>query len=186
MRHLRVRAAATATALAMVLAVGAVATATSAAAAGSGTESTYVVLYQAGASSRNAAADVNAAGGTLVANYQQIGVVVARSSSSTFAGAVKGAAGVAGAAATDRFAAPVEDATEAGPLPGSAPATDSDNLSGLQWDMRQINTPQAHAITGGSHQVVVGDVDTGLDFTHPDIAPNFNAAKSTDCSSGTP
>src|SRR6266508_2895323 len=52
--------------------------------------------------------------------------------------------------------------------------------------MRQINTPQAHAITGGSPQVVVGDVDTGLDFTHPDIAPNYSAALSTDCSSGTP
>jgi subtilisin family serine protease len=176
-----------ATAIAMVLAVSAVASATSAAAASSGKESTYVVLYQAGASSRNAAADVRAAGGTLVANYQQIGVVIARSSSAGFAGAIKGAAGVAGAAATAGFAVPVEDATtEKGPLPGSAPATDSDNLSGLQWDMRQINAPQAHAITGGSKQVVVGDVDTGLDFTHPDIAPNFNAAKSTDCSSGTP
>jgi lantibiotic leader peptide-processing serine protease len=187
MRHLGVRAAAIATALAMVLAVSAVATAASAAAAGSGTESTYVVLYRAGASSSDAAADVRAAGGTLVANYQQIGVVIARSSSSTFAGAIKGAAGVAGAAATSGSGVRVDDAdTAAGPLPGSAPATDSDNLSGLQWDMRQINAPQAHAITGGSKQVVVGDVDTGLDFTHPDIAPNFNAAKSTDCSSGTP
>jgi lantibiotic leader peptide-processing serine protease len=186
-RRLGTRAAVIATAIAMVLAVSAVASATSAAAASSGKESTYVVLYQAGASSRNAAADVRAAGGTLVANYQQIGVVIARSSSAGFAGAIKGAAGVAGAAATAGFAVPVEDATtEKGPLPGSAPATDSDNLSGLQWDMRQINAPQAHAITGGSKQVVVGDVDTGLDFTHPDIAPNFNAAKSTDCSSGTP
>jgi lantibiotic leader peptide-processing serine protease len=185
-RGLATRAAVIATAITMVLAVSAVASAASAAAASSGTESTYVVLYQAGASSSNAAADVRAAEGTLVANYQQIGVVIARSSSSTFVGAIKGAAGVAGAAATDRFAVPIEDATEAGPLPGSAPATDSDNLSGLQWDMRQINAPQAHAITGGSRQVVVGDVDTGLDFTHPDIAPNFNAAKSTDCSSGTP
>jgi lantibiotic leader peptide-processing serine protease len=186
-RRLGTRAAVIATAIAMVLAVSAVASATSAAAVSSGKESTYVVLYQAGASSRNAAADVRAAGGTLVANYQQIGVVIARSSSAGFAGAIKGAAGVAGAAATAGFAVPGEDATtEKGPLPGSAPATDSDNLSGLQWDMRQINAPQAHAITGGSKQVVVGDVDTGLDFTHPDIAPNFNAAKSTDCSSGTP
>ena len=68
----------------------------------------------------------------------------------------------------------------------SAPATDADNLSGLQWDMVQINSPQAHAITGGSPEVTVGDVDTGLDFTHPDLAPNFDAANSTDCSSGTP
>ncbi|MET0715659.1 MAG: S8 family serine peptidase [Mycetocola sp.] len=81
--------------------------------------------------------------------------------------------------------APLSDADQ-GPLPGSAPATDADNLSGLQWDMVQINSPQAHAITGGSPEVTVGDVDTGLDFTHPDLAPNFDAANSTDCSSGTP
>ena len=75
-----------------------------------------------------------------------------------------------------------------GPLPGDAPAAASDlePLAGLQWDMRQINAFAAHDITGGSPAVVVGDVDTGLDFTHPDIAPNYDAANSADCSSGTP
>jgi len=167
-----------------------VATAASAAAASSTAESTYIVLYQQGASSQGAAAAVGAAGGTLVANYQDIGVVVARSASPGFVTAVEGAAGVEGAAATGGLGVRADggavDDTAAGPLPGSAPATDSDNLSGLQWDMRQINAPQAHAVSGGSPAVVVGDVDTGLDFTHPDIAPNYSAALSTDCSSGTP
>ena len=124
-RRLRTRAAVIATAIAMVLAVSAVASATSAAAASSGTKSTYVVLYQAGASSSNAAADVRAAGGTLVANYQQIGVVIARSSRSTFAGAIKGAAGVAGAAATSGFGARVDDADTAVPGGRSGLATRS-------------------------------------------------------------
>ena len=52
--------------------------------------------------------------------------------------------------------------------------------------MRQINAFAAHDITGGSPEVIVGDVDTGLDFTHPDLAPNYDAANSTDCSSGAP
>src|SRR5437588_139854 len=43
-----------------------------------------------------------------------------------------------------------------------------------------------HAITGGSRAVIVGDIDTGLDFTHPDLAPNYDAANSADCSSGAP
>jgi subtilisin family serine protease len=52
--------------------------------------------------------------------------------------------------------------------------------------MAQIHAFQAHDISGGSPSVLVGDVDTGLDFTHPDLAPNFDAANSTDCSSGAP
>jgi len=66
------------------------------------------------------------------------------------------------------------------------PATDSDNLSGLQWDMVQIHTPEAHAITGGSPSVVVGDIDTGLDYTHPDLAANVDYADSASCITGVP
>jgi lantibiotic leader peptide-processing serine protease len=180
-RRQRVRIAAGTVALAAVVGMGTVAPA----AASAGTESTYIILYEEGASSKNAASHVSGAGGTLVGNYQQIGVAIARSSNPGFADAIDATAGVQGAAATGQFGVRIEDAT-AGPLPGNVPATDSDNLSGLQWDMRQINAPQAHAISGGSPQVVVGDVDTGLDFTHPDLAPNYSAALSTDCSSGAP
>src|SRR5689334_15798981 len=50
--------------------------------AGAATESTFVVLYREGASSSNAASTIASAGGTVVANYSQIGVLVARSSNS--------------------------------------------------------------------------------------------------------
>ena len=188
-RRTAVRGAALAVALATVMSLSTVAAATAAPAGGSGTESTYIVLVHQGASSSRAASAVGSAGGTVVANYQEIGVVVARSSNPGFAAAMRGAAGIDGAAATEGFAVSGDgtsfDETVAGPLPGNAPATDSDNLSGRQWDMRQINAPQAHAISGGSPQVVVGDLDTGLDFTHPDIAPNYAPELSADCSSGT-
>jgi len=72
-----------------------------------------------------------------------------------------------------------------GDLP-NAPATDADSLSGLQWDMRQIHTPEAHAITGGSPAVLVGDIDTGIDFNHPDLRQNIDVANSANCISGAP
>ena len=79
--------------------VGAVLTAAAAAtAAGSsagaepaGTEATYVVLFRQGASSRGAAAAVQAAGGTLVADYNAIGVVIARSSNAGFEARIEAA-----------------------------------------------------------------------------------------------
>src|SRR5207249_9941517 len=72
-----------------------------------------------------------------------------------------------------------------GDLP-NAPASDADSLSPLQWDMRQIHTPEAHAITGGSPAVLVGDIDTGIDFNHPDLRQNVDDADSVNCLSGAP
>ncbi len=157
-----------------------------------GTEQTYVVLYAKSAVPSDAGKKIAAAGGTLVASYGPIGVAIARSSSSTFATAVKSDNRVAGASATSGFGTQLVDGvdnatdTEAPVAPPTAPATDSDSLSGLQWDMVQIHAPEAHAISGGSPSVVVGDIDTGLDYTHPDLAPNVDFASSVSCLGGVP
>src|SRR5581483_3355816 len=94
-----------------------------------------------------------------------------------------------GAASTAGFASQVRNDTtddaQTGDLPNS-PSTDTDTFSPLQWDMRQIKAPQAHAITGGSPAVLVGDIDTGIDFGHPDLQPNIDVADSVNCLSGAP
>lgn len=154
--------------------------------AGAATESTYVVLYHQGASSANAANTIASAGGTVVANYSQIGVVIARSSSTGFAGALKQHGSVEGVAATTGLGVQVAPEQDSAADEVAAAAAWGDSLSGLQWDMQQINVPQAHQVTPGSKQVVVATLDTGLDFTHPDLAPNYDASRSADCSSGTP
>jgi len=185
MRSTRVKAVLAAVGL--LIATASAAAATSASAATQGENSTYIVLYHDGASSAGAAATVASAGGTLVANYSQIGVVIARSSDPNFAAAVQQNGNVAGAARTDGFATKVSDVmASGGPAAAPVPAPGGDPLSGLQWDMNQINAPQAHAINGGSPNVVVGDIDTGLDFTHPDLAANVDFADSASCIGGVP
>src|SRR5690348_3393997 len=150
-------------------------------------DSTYIVLYRGGASSADAAATVSNAGGALVANYSQIAVVIARSSAPDFAAAVQQNSKVAGAASTAGFATQVRDVmADSGPVGPPVPAPGDDTLSGLQWGMNQINAPQARAINGGSPHVVVGDIDTGLDWTHPDLAPNVDFADSASCLGGAP
>jgi len=145
---------------------------------------TYVVMYKSGASSAKAGDWIQRSGGTVVANYSQIGVVVASSSSPTFVQAMQGGAGIE-TVSVSRAVAKV-DVPEASPgdLPNS-PATE-DSLAALQWDMRQIHTPEAHAITGGSPAVVVGDIDTGLDKDHPDLVANIDFSRSVSCESGAP
>ena len=56
-----------------------------------------------------------------------------------------------------------------------------DPREGEQWDMVQIKADQAHQITDGSRQVLVGINDSGVDDTHPDLAPNFDAQDSVNC-----
>ena len=47
-------------------------------------------------------------------------------------------------------------------------------LASLQHDMVAMNAFEAQAIDQGSKKVRVGIIDTGVDGTHPDIAPNFD------------
>jgi len=148
----------------------------------------YVVLYKSHSVPANAAQSISAAGGTLVHSYSQIGVAVARSDSASFRPTLLADSRIENVSGTAAYATQVEDTSAGGgvgDLP-NLPASDADTFSPLQWDMMQIHTPEAHAITGGSPSIVVADIDTGLDFTHPDIAPNYDAAASTDCSSGAP
>jgi lantibiotic leader peptide-processing serine protease len=156
--------------------------------AAAGETQTYLLLYKSLAVPADVSSKVSAAGGELVASYGAIGVAVAKSSSTTFRSSLLSDARMAAVESTANSAVRLapEEASGAAQAAVDIPASDTDSLSGLQWDMRQIHTPEAHAITGGNASVLVGDLDTGLDFTHPDIAPNYDAANSTDCSSGTP
>src|SRR5204863_3141562 len=140
------------------------------------------------------ATKVQNAGGSLVHAYPQIGVAIAKSDNTSFRARMLKDARIENVAGTGGFATKVDgsdlnSSDASGPSPGdlpNAPATDADTLSPLQWDMRQIHTPQAHAITGGSPAVVVGDIDTGLDPSHPDLAPNVDSADSVSCLGGVP
>src|SRR4029453_3603002 len=49
------------------------------------------------------------------------------------------------------------------------------DYKGLLWDYRRIGLPQGWKTTAGSPAVTVGVADTGLDFTHSELAPKVKA-----------
>jgi subtilisin family serine protease len=154
-----------------------------------GAEQTYLVMYKNGASSAGAESAIADAGGAMVVNHREVGLVVATSDQTDFASAMESKSGVEEVAVSETPIAQVNPvSTDSHDQPSEMPNSPAtpDNLAALQWDMRQIHAFEAHAITGGSPTVVVGDIDTGLDFTHPDLAPNYDAANSADCESGAP
>jgi subtilisin family serine protease len=171
---------------AVALAVGLAGTAMAPATA-SGTESTYLVLAPQGGNTKAAQQRVAAAGGTLVASYDQIGVLVARSTNTAFATAVQGR-GVESVASTDGLGTSLIDDNVGQAVDTSAVEATGDPtqepLWGLQWDMEQIDVPEAHAVTTGDPSVVVGVLDSGIDATHPDLATQVAKDKSVSCIGG--
>lgn len=56
---------------------------------------------------------------------------------------------------------------------------DAPNYHDYQWDVKRItNDFKSHEIIPGNHETVVGVIDTGLDFNHPDLKANADLAGS--------
>jgi len=164
---------------------------------------TYVVVYQSGASKAAAHAAIKAAGGAIVRENKDVGVatvVAARKSFVIDASAQPALVGAARNISIGHVAPAVRPKVDIEKLRALRKATRGmklrapqwdkkhkhhgkltpDPLASLQWDMQMI-----HATTDGSYReqqgdrdVLVGVLDTGVDGSHPDIAPNFNRSLS--------
>jgi len=150
-------------------------------------DQTYVVLARSAATTSGAVAAAKAAGGEVIETNAAIGTVTVRSSNPSFVAAVTSRTdAVAGAARDQRIGsapgvAPVRrDAVERERAAGAAKAAKAkkakgaDTFADFQWDMKMIHAPEAHAVETGSKKVRVGIIDTGIDASSPDLAPNFD------------
>ena len=153
----------------------------------------FVVLADDAASVDAAIAAVEAAGGTVERVNRAIGLVTASSTDTAFAAKVSAKADVAGVARDQPIGSVPDEATQRrdaveqegrdeatthrGP---KSPGVAAEPLAAYQWDMKMIGaTPQgSYREQPGRKDVLVGVIDTGIDGSHPDIAPNFNSALS--------
>jgi subtilisin family serine protease len=139
---------------------------------------------------------IAAADGKVVVTYDRIGVIVVHSANPDFGKEIREARGVRSAGATrtapltaagttDEGAADYLSTAEAARTrAASARTPGSEPLEADQWDLRAIGADRAAKINDGSRKVTVAVIDTGVDDTHPDLAPNFSAAQSANCVGG--
>src|SRR5262245_5614194 len=52
-------------------------------------------------------------------------------------------------------------------------AIPNDTSYSSQWGMTKVSAPAAWDVTTGSEKVVVASIDTGVDYTHPDLYLNI-------------
>jgi subtilisin family serine protease len=148
------------------------------------TAETFIVLYSDETLPSGAAAHVQASGGNVVATYPEIGVVVARSATTSFKAQVKSDSRVAEVAGTSAVATGRKRREPGGDENNQS--GDFPSLKDRQWDMRQIRAFDAQRVTSGSRRVLVGDIDTGLDYTHPNLRQNVDFENSVSCIGGFP
>jgi subtilisin family serine protease len=158
-------------------------------ASATGEQIQYAVVAEDGVSADAAAAAITRAGGTIVSRNDDVGLFSVRASSA-FAQAAIDAPELIGAAA-DRAIGQVPDAAvvrntveqegaaaAAGGNGKPAAAVGADPLTSLQWNMAMVRADAAHARQLGSRGVTVGILDSGIDASHPDLAPNLDLALS--------
>ena len=151
----------------------------------------YTVIAEDGVGTAAAAVAITRAGGAIVSRNDDVGMFSVQATSA-FAQAAIAAPELIGAA-TDRAIGQVPDAAvkrDAVEQEGArtaaggngklvaAAAAGAEPLDSLLWDMAMVRANDAHAKQAGSRSVTVGILDTGIDASHPDLAPNFDLALS--------
>ncbi|TXS47215.1 S8 family peptidase [Streptomyces sp. OR43] len=169
----------------------------SAAVSTDGPKLSYVVNTRGGHGTvKQVSKAIERAGGTVVIAYDRIGVIVAHSSNPQFAQSMRRVRGVDSAGATRTNPIVPQATKDIGvdqPLTAQQEAAAAaratagqDPMEPLQWDLPAIKADKAHERSLGSSRVTVAVIDTGVDDTHPDLAPNFDRRGSADCVSGAP
>ncbi|WP_067509060.1 S8 family serine peptidase [Actinoplanes sp. TFC3] len=174
----RLTAGAVATATGLALLTGLPSTPASAAPSTETTE--YTVVADDGVSATEAIAAITAAGGTVVSSNAAVGTYRVSSAAADFKTKAAASGALIGAAARKPIGyapkpAPLEKPiTEGRGGKPSGGVSKADTLDDKLWGLKMVKADKARAKEKGDRGVTVGVLDTGLDASNPDLAPNFS------------
>jgi subtilisin family serine protease len=142
----------------------------------------YTVVAADGVSAADAADAIKAAGGTIVTSNDAVGVYRVSSTDAKFGSKATASAELIGASERKAIGhAPngiekVEKGLPAGfGGKGQRGPAAADPLDDKLWGLAMTRADKARKIEPGDRGVTVGVLDTGLDASNPDLAPNFSA-----------
>ncbi|GAA2551066.1 S8 family serine peptidase [Winogradskya consettensis] len=179
-RRLTAGVVATATGLALLAGLP-ISSATAAPSTASTGTSEYTVVAGDGVSAADAIAAITAAGGTVVSSNAAVGTYRVSSAAADFKAKAAKSGALIGAAARKPIGyapnpSPVEKPiTEGRGGASSSGVPKADPLDDKLWGLKMVKADKAHAIEKGERGVTVGVLDTGLDASNPDLAPNYSS-----------
>ncbi|MEM5016071.1 S8 family serine peptidase [Metabacillus indicus] len=125
---------------------------------------------------------IEKAGGKVSDKLEKVGAVEVSSANPDFLTAIKKSSSVQDAGVQKKLY-PESPAVEAAFTPEADASADLYNS--LQWDIKQVtNNGESWTLPGGTgksvdgNDIVVGVIDTGIDYTHPDLKENYAYGKS--------
>lgn len=129
-------------------------------------------------------AELKKAGGKVEYKLEKLGAVEVSSSNPNFLKEIKKSASVLEAGVENKIRAEAP-AVEASITFNEVASVQPDLFEQYQWDIKQVtNNGESWTLPGGTGKPVSGDdivvavIDTGIDYTHPDIKDNYAYGKS--------
>lgn len=143
-------------------------------------EKNYLVVFKDEAKLPSGYADlVKKAGGQVENKLNKLGAVEVSSSNPNFLYEIRKSS-IVSAAGTENVIYPEAPAVEA-----DLPLDGADLYNSLQWDIKQVtndgvswNLPGGTGKSADGKDIVVGVIDTGIDYNHPDLKENYAYGKS--------
>jgi subtilisin family serine protease len=149
---------------------------------------TYVVVLKG---NTKAGLDAVAAAGGQVLKVNKLGIAQVSSSNAAFLSTIRKSGAVDAAANDASWHLGVDDVAAVTYVPAATQAANCaafygvpvnigpEPLSACEWDDRIINaTPDKSFAVNRGAGATIGDMDTGIDLTHPDITPNLDVGLS--------